>query len=170
MISDETVSPTAPTGAEATPPSNGDADATRSLRLEDQLCFAAYSVAQAFNRVYKPQLDRLGLTYPQYLALLVLWDRDDRTVKQIGDQLNLDSGTLTPLLKRLEAAGIVRRTRDVHDERQVRISLTDKGRSLKEPAADTRSGVACATGMSIEQIEALRRHLIELRDTLNHVL
>src|ERR687889_1399847 len=95
-----------------------------TLKLDSQLCFAAYSVSQAFNRVYKPGLDRVGLTYPQYLVLLVLWEQDDQTVKQIGEQLHLDSGTLTPLLKRLEAAGVVRRSRDPNDERHVRITLT----------------------------------------------
>src|ERR687894_2796457 len=94
-----------------------------TLKLDRQLCFAAYSVSQAFNRVYKPGLDRIGLTYPLYLVLLVLWEQDDQTVNQIGKQLHLDSGTLTPLLKRLEAAGIVRRQRDTQDEWQGRISL-----------------------------------------------
>ena len=141
-----------------------------TLKLDRQLCFAAYSVSQAFNRVYKPGLDRVGLTYPQYLVLLVLWEQDDQTVKQIGDQLHLDSGTLTPMLKRLEAAGIVRRQRDMQDERQVRISLTAKGSGLKEQAADVRRGVACATGLPTREIQALRDELIRLRASLDSFL
>src|ERR687889_452748 len=117
-----------------------------SLTLDRQLCFAAYSVSQAFNRVYKPGLDRIGLTYPQYLVLLVLWEQDGQMMKHIGDRLHLDSGTLTPLLKRLEVAGIVRRQRDSQDERQVRISLTPKGHSLKEQAVKARENVVCASG------------------------
>ena len=141
-----------------------------TLRLDRQLCFAAYSVSQAFNRVYKPGLERIGLTYPQYLVLLVLWEQDDQTVNQIGKQLHLDSGTLTPLLKRLEAAGIVRRQRDIQDERQVRISLTAKGSGLREQAAEARRGVACATGLPAGEIQALRDELIRLRDSLNSFL
>ena len=141
-----------------------------TLKLDRQLCFAAYSVSQAFNRVYKPGLDRIGLTYPQYLVLLVLWEQDGQTVNQIGKQLHLDSGTLTPMLKRLEAAGIVRRQRDTQDERQVRISLTAKGSGLKEQAAEARRGVACATGLPTGEIQALRDELMRLRDSLNGFL
>ena len=141
-----------------------------TLKLDRQLCFAAYSVSQAFNRVYKPGLDRIGLTYPQYLVLLVLWEQDGQTVNQIGKQLHLDSGTLTPMLKRLEAAGIVRRQRDTQDERQVRISLTAKGSGLKEQAAEARRGVACATGLPAGEIQALRDELMRLRDSLNGFL
>src|ERR1700759_5472942 len=91
------------------------------LRLDNQICFAVYSASHAFNRVYKPLLDRLGLTYPQYLVMLVLWERDGVAVKEIGERLHLDSGTLTPLLKRLEQAGLIKRTRSTEDERQVLI-------------------------------------------------
>src|SRR5919109_699931 len=92
--------------------------ADQPLRLDNQICFAIYSTAHAFNRVYKPLLDRLGLTYPQYLVMLVLWEKDGVTVKEIGDRLFLDSGTLTPLLKRLEAAQLIKRSRSRQDERQ----------------------------------------------------
>ena len=102
------------------------------LLLGNQLCFAVYSTAHAFNRVYKPLLDRLGLTYPQYLVMLVLWERDGVPVKDIGERLFLDSGTLTPLLKRLEAAGLIKRTRSTEDERQVLIALTSQGQALRE--------------------------------------
>src|SRR5258708_16859804 len=94
------------------------------LQLDNQIWLGIYSTAQAFNRVYKPLLDRLGLTYPQYLVMLVLWERDDVPVKDIGERLFLDSGTLTPLLKRLESAGLIKRTRSTEDERQVLIALT----------------------------------------------
>src|SRR3569832_2323767 len=99
------------------------------LRLDNQICFAVYSATHAFNRVYKPLLDRLGLTYPQYLVLLVLWERDGIAVKEIGERLHLDSGTLTPLLKRLEQAGLIKRTRSSEDERQVLIDLTAQGQA-----------------------------------------
>ena len=137
------------------------------LRLDRQLCFATYTVSQAFTRVYKPQLDQLGLTYPQYLVMLVLWEQDGVTVKQIGERLDLDSGTLTPLLKRLETSGFLRRTRDPQDERQVRITLTAAGRDVKARAAAARRAVGCATGRTPEQIQALRDELMRLRDALN---
>src|SRR4030081_1934522 len=99
------------------------------LQLDNQICFAVYSTAHAFNRVYKPLLDRLGLTYPQYLVMLVLWERDDVPLKDIGERLVLDSGALTPLLERLEASGLIKRPRSTEDERQVKIALTAKGRA-----------------------------------------
>src|SRR3979490_2867857 len=102
------------------------------LLLGNQIGFAVYSTAHAFNRVYKPLLDRLGLTYPQYLVMLVLWERDDVPLKDIGERLFLDSGTLTPLLKRMETADLIKRTRSTADERQVLIALTPKGQALKE--------------------------------------
>jgi len=145
-------------------------DATQigeDLKLSRQLCFAAYSVAHAFNRVYKPELERLGLTYPQFLVLLVLWEQDGVSVKEIGQRLYLDSGTLTPLLKRLEAAGLVRRARDPQDERLVRISLTERGRALKVQAAAARREAACATALSREQISALKDELMSLRESLD---
>jgi DNA-binding MarR family transcriptional regulator len=135
--------------------------------LSDQLCFVTYSAAQAFNRVYKPLLDPLGLTYPQYLVLLVLWERDNITVKEIGQRLFLDSGTLTPLLKRLQAAGIVERTRDVEDERQVRITLTRKGRDLQEPVKKAWDQVVCAVGLPAEEFDVLKAQITRLRDTLH---
>ncbi len=140
-------------------------DAT--LRLSDQLCFVTYSAAQAFNRVYKPLLDPLGLTYPQYLVLLVLWEADNVTVKEIGQRLFLDSGTLTPLLKRLQAAGIVERTRDVQDERQVRITLTQKGRDLQAPVRKAWDQVVCAVGLAPEEFDVLKAQITRLRDTLH---
>jgi len=137
------------------------------LELSSQLCFATYATAHAFNRVYKPLLDTLGLTYPQYLVLLVLWRGDNVTVKEIGQHLYLDSGTLTPLLKRLEGAGIVRRTRDTHDERQVRVSLTQQGHDLKAPALKVWNEVVCATGLETEKFRTLLDQLNALRESLN---
>ncbi|MBF9194865.1 MarR family winged helix-turn-helix transcriptional regulator [Microvirga terrestris] len=137
------------------------------LELSSQLCFATYATAHAFNRVYKPLLDPLGLTYPQYLVLLVLWQGDNVTVKEIGQHLHLDSGTLTPLLKRLESAGIVRRTRDPHDERQVRVSLTKQGHDLKAPALKVWNEVVCATGLDAEKFKVLMDQLNALRESLN---
>jgi DNA-binding MarR family transcriptional regulator len=137
------------------------------LELSSQLCFATYATAHAFNRVYKPLLDPLGLTYPQYLVLLVLWKQDNVTVKEIGQHLHLDSGTLTPLLKRLEGAGIVRRTRDTYDERQVRVSLTQQGHDLKAPALKVWNEVVCATGLDTENFRVLLDQLNGLRESLN---
>lgn len=132
-----------------------------------QLCFAVYSAAHAFNRAYKPVLDALGLTYPQYLVMLVLWQGDQRTVKAIGAELGLDSGTLSPLLKRLEAAGIVSRTRDRDDERQVIVSLTERGTSMKQEAFRIFSVIGNAIGCSAQQAEALRTALQDLAARLD---
>ena len=121
--------------------------ADQLLRLDNQICFAVYSAAHAFNRVYKPLLDRLGLTYPQYLVMLSLWERDGVPVKDIGERLFLDSGTLTPLLKRLEAAGLVKRTRTTEDERQVLIALTPQGQALKEKARNGAAGDSRSVGL-----------------------
>ncbi len=141
-----------------------------TLLLDEQLCFAAYSLAQAFGRVYRPGLDRLGLTYPQYLVMLVLWEEDGPSVGQIGQKLHLDSGTLTPLLKRLEAAGFVTRQRGTDDERLVRVRLTPAGRALKAGAAEVRLGVGCATGLTGAGIQTLKDDLIRLRDNLDAAL
>src|ERR1700747_287243 len=137
------------------------------LLLGNQLCFAIYSTAHAFNRVYKPLLDRLGLTYPQYLVMLVLWERDGVAVKEIGERLFLDSGTLTPLLKRLEAAHLIRRTRSSEDERQVLIALTAQGQTLREKARTVPAAILSASGCSIAELSNLRKSLVALRDQLN---
>ena len=112
------------------------------LALDHQLCFALYAAANRVIRLYRDQLEPLGLTYPQYLTLLVLWERDDRLVGEVGEALSLDSGTLTPLLKRLETAGLVIRTRDAADERRVRITLTKQGRALRAEAVDIPTRIA----------------------------
>jgi DNA-binding MarR family transcriptional regulator len=137
------------------------------LRLDNQICFAIYSTAHAFNRVYKPLLDRLGLTYPQYLVMLVLWERDDVPVKDIGERLFLDSGTLTPLLKRLEAVDLIKRTRSTEDERQVLIALTSKGQALREKARTVPQAILATSACSITELSALKNELVVLRDRLN---
>lgn len=140
------------------------------LLLGNQLCFAVYSTAHAFNRAYKPLLDRLGLTYPQYLVMLVLWERDGVPVRDIGERLMLDSGTLTPLLKRLEAAELVRRTRSTEDERQMLIALTPKGQALKEKARAVPQAILAASNCSVAELLAMKNELVALRDRLNVAL
>ena len=139
------------------------------LLLGNQLCFAIYSTAHAFNRVYKPLLDRLGLTYPQYLVMLVLWERDGVPVKDIGERLFLDSGTLTPLLKRLEAAQFIKRTRSTADERVVLIALTPQGQALREKARTVPQSIFAASACSVAELSAMKNDLIALRDRLNAV-
>ena len=136
------------------------------LQLDNQLCFAVYAAAHAFNATYKPLLEPLGLTYPQYLVMLVLWQADGVTVSEIGARLGLDSGTLTPLLKRLEAAGLLSRLRDAADERQVRITLTAAGRALKQKAKGIPQQLLCASGMSLGEAVALRGKLEALAGNL----
>ena len=140
------------------------------LLLGNQLCFAVYSTAHAFNRAYKPLLDQLGLTYPQYLVMLVLWERDGIPVRDIGERLMLDSGTLTPLLKRLEAAELVRRTRSTEDERQMLIALTPKGQALKEKARAVPQAILAASNCSVAELLAMKNELVALRDRLNVAL
>jgi DNA-binding MarR family transcriptional regulator len=136
------------------------------LRLEDNLCFAVYAANHAFTAAYKPLLEPLGLTYPQYLVLLILWEREGLSVKEIGARLHLDSGTLTPLLKRMEAAGLLTRARDAEDERQLRIHLTGKGRDLRTRAAEVRQSLACMLAEAEEALAALRTRLASLTETL----
>jgi len=138
-----------------------------SLLLDDQLCFALYSTGLALNKVYRKLLGKLGLTYPQYLAMMVLWERDGLTVSEIGERLFLDSATLTPLLKRLEAAGLLTRTRAASDERQVVIELSKSGRALKAKAQAVPAGVSCAVeDCSLEQLTVLKAQLESLRASL----
>lgn len=134
--------------------------------LDNQLCFALYSTGLAMNKVYRKLLRKLDLTYPQYLVLLVLWERDAVTVSDIGARLFLDSATLTPLLKRLEAAGFVTRSRSAADERQVVVELTDSGRAMAREAAAIQAQVICATGCSVEELVGLKGQLEGLRQKL----
>jgi len=140
--------------------------AARPPAPEDFLCFALYSANHAFHRVYKPLLDRLGLTYPQYLVMVALWAEDDRTVGQLGQQLFLESSTLTPLLKRLEALGHLTRSRDPRDERQVRLRLTAQGRTLQPDAGGIPACILDASGLDAPAAEQLRRDIARLREAL----
>jgi MarR family transcriptional regulator, organic hydroperoxide resistance regulator len=135
-------------------------------RLERQLCFAVYATAHAFTRAYKPLLDRIGLTYPQYLVMLVLWEKGCLPVKTIGEQLDLDSGTLSPLLKRLEQAGLITRIRDAKDERQVIVSLTEKGDGMRSEVDEILVSIGAAVGCSVEEMGGLRDRLHQLRANL----
>ncbi|WP_096696725.1 MarR family winged helix-turn-helix transcriptional regulator [Polaromonas sp. AER18D-145] len=136
------------------------------LLLDNQLCFALYSTSLAMTKLYKPLLDELGLTYPQYLAMLVLWEKDGLTVSELGERLFLDSGTLTPLLKRLEVSGLVSRLRDAADERRVHITLTAAGRKLKSRAASIPGCILSATQCAIPELVALTQQVQALRQRL----
>jgi DNA-binding MarR family transcriptional regulator len=134
------------------------------LKLDNQLCFAVYSASLAMTRLYKPLLEKLSLTYPQYLVMLALWETDGPTVSQLGERLSLDSGTLTPLLKRLETNGLVARLRDVADERRVHITLTPAGRKLKTRAVDVPACLLAASQCSLDELAGLTQQLQTLRD------
>ncbi|MBC5785131.1 MarR family transcriptional regulator [Ramlibacter sp. USB13] len=140
--------------------------ADEALLLDNQVCFALYSASLAMTKLYKPLLDELGLTYPQYLVMLVLWEGDGLMVSELGQRLSLDSGTLTPLLKRLEAAGLVSRMRAVEDERRVHIHLTAAGRRLKQRAARVPGCVLAASQCSLPELLQLTRDLRTLRERL----
>ena len=137
-----------------------------ALLLDNQLCFALYSTSLAMTRIYKPLLDELGLTYPQYLAMLTLWERDGLMVSELGERLHLDSGTLTPLLKRLESGGLISRIRDVADERRVHVRLTAAGRRLKARAAKIPGCILSAAQCSIPEIVSLTQQVQALRQRL----
>ncbi|WAJ29103.1 MarR family winged helix-turn-helix transcriptional regulator [Antarcticirhabdus aurantiaca] len=134
--------------------------------LDALLCFAVYEAGHAFNRIYKPHLDAIGLTYPQYLVMTLLWQRDDRTVGELGAALSLESSTLTPLLKRLEAAGHLERRRDAADERQVRIRLTETGRSLAQAGQAIPRCIAQQAGLRADEAERLRAAVAALASRL----
>jgi len=136
------------------------------LQLDNQLCFALYSTSLAMTKLYKPLLEELGVTYPQYLAMLVLWEQDGLTVSELGERLYLDSGTLTPLLKRMETAGLVSRIRAVQDERRVHITLTAEGRKLKAKAAKIPGCILSATQCSIPELVSLTQQVQSFRKRL----
>ncbi|KQR63049.1 MarR family winged helix-turn-helix transcriptional regulator [Acidovorax sp. Leaf160] len=149
----------------STHPSAGLA-ADELLRLDNQVCFALYSASLAMTKLYAPLLAALGLTYPQYVVMLTLWERDGVTVSELGERLFLDSGTLTPLLKRLEASGHVSRLRDVQDERRVRITLTPQGRALRQQAEPIPQCVLESAQCTVPELTAITRQLTTLRDRL----
>ena len=130
-----------------------------SAVLEDQLCFALYAASRAMTARYRPLLDAVGLTYPQYLVMMLLWEEDNQTVGQLGARLSLDSGTLSPLLKRLTTAGLVTRHRRVEDERSVAIALTDAGRALQEKAGTISEEIICALDLDREEFADLKAKL-----------
>ena len=146
---------------------SADSRADAWLALDKQLCFALYSASLAMTKVYKPLLAPLGLTYPQYLVMLALWEDDAQSVSTLGDKLALDSGTLTPLLKRLETQGQLSRVRDAQDERRVIVRLTDAGRKLKIAARSVPPRIARSTGCELGQIVELTRQLTSVRDALS---
>lgn len=143
---------------------------TDALRLDHQLCFALYSASLAMTKLYKPLLEPLGLTYPQYLAMLALWENDGLTVSELGERLFLDSGTVTPLLKRLESADLVLRQRDAQDERRVLVWLTDAGRALRRKAASVPGCVLDASQCQVGEVLALTRQVQTLRDRLHQAI
>nr|WP_225096153.1 MarR family transcriptional regulator [Streptomyces sp. CoH27] len=137
------------------------------LRLDRQICFSLHAASRAFNGVYRVVLKDLGLTYPQYLVMLVLWEQGDLPVKKLGEHLRLDSGTLSPLVKRLEAAGLVHRERSAQDERSVQVRLTEEGAALRERAREVPRRIVDATGFDPAEIAALRDRLDQLTATLD---
>ncbi|MFD1696879.1 MarR family winged helix-turn-helix transcriptional regulator [Roseibium aestuarii] len=139
---------------------------SRSVALDQFLCFSLYSANHAMTRVYRPLLQSLGLTYPQYLAMVVLWEKNDQLVGDIGARLHLESNTMTPLLKRLESLGLVSRERSQKDERQVRVKLTRKGHALKQKTNDFASCILAASGISVDALIDLQQRISELRDNL----
>ena len=141
--------------------------AFRQQPLDRQLCFSIYGADLAINRAYKPLLDRLGLTYPQYLVLHVLWETDGLTISAIAERLALEPSTITPLVKRLEAAGFLGRLRNPQDERQVQVRLTDKGRDMREESACLGEALLKKTGLSVEELMQLNRQIQRLRDAVS---
>ncbi len=137
------------------------------LLLDNQLCYALYAAAHRMTKSYRPFLERLGLTYPQYLVLLVLWETDGVTVSEIGRRLRLDSGTLTPVLKRLELAGLLVRSRRRSDEREVEIVLTPRGADLRAEATGVREAVMCQLNLSEPEVQAMRADLNALIESLS---
>ena len=140
------------------------------LLLDNQACFALHSTSLMMTKVYKPLLQALGLTYPQYLAMLVLWEQDGLTVGEISQRLLTDPGSLTPLLKRLESEGLLKRTRSREDERVVLVQLTDKGRTLQDEAQRVPQCILQASGLSLERLQQLQADLLELRASLQKTL
>lgn len=138
-----------------------------ALLLDNQLCFALYSTSLMMTKVYKPLLQALGLTYPQYLAMMVLWEQDGLTVGEVSTRLLTDPGSLTPLLKRLEGEGLITRTRSKEDERVVLLRLTDQGRKLQQRAREIPGCILSASGLNLEKLRALQSELIKLRGSLH---
>ena len=141
--------------------------AYENLKLDNQLCFALYAATHSLTRAYRSALERSGITYSQYLVMLVLWENNNISVGKIAQRLELDSGTLTPMLKRLETAGLIKRVRNIDDERIVEISLTEAGNLLQHEISKVQQGVACKTGLGIEEFKQLTDALHRLVDTMS---
>ena len=141
--------------------------AYENLKLDNQLCFALYAATHSLTRAYRSALERSGITYTQYLVMLVLWENNNISVGKIAQRLELDSGTLTPMLKRLETAGLIKRVRNIDDERIVEISLTEIGNLLQHEIAQVQQGVACKTGLGTEEFKQLTDALHRLVDTMS---
>lgn len=140
------------------------------LKLDNQLCFALYACSREVTKLYKPFLDEIGLTYTQYITLLVLWEKDNITVKELGGKLHLDSGTLTPLLKKIENMGLVTRIRDKEDERNVYVKLTDDGIKMKDKAVEIPYKLFCSTGISAEEAVLLKDKIRGMLNTLENTI
>ena len=138
-----------------------------NLRLESQLCFALYAATNAIVRVYRGKLKEVGITYPQYLVMLALWEEDGIPIKAIADRLQLDSATITPLVQRLEESALITKKRNPADDRVVNVYLSDKGKQIQSRVAELQNSVACQTGLSDTKFEELRSSLHKLADTLN---
>ena len=138
-----------------------------NLKLDNQLCFALYSATHALTRAYRNALESTGITYTQYLVMLALWENNQLTVKSVADRLDLDSASLTPILKRLEVAGFLARQRNKADERVVEITLTDKGHALQDEVANIQKRVACQTGLPHDEFELLKNSLHKLVETMH---
>ena len=143
-----------------------DKEIAEQLRLDHLICFAAYSASHAFSRFYRPTLDRLGLTYPQFVVMMVLWEKQKTTMKALSDEVQLESNTLTPLLKKLEAAGLVRRTRNAEDERVLDVEVTEKGMALKVDAKVMALELAKASGETLEGVLDLQQRLVKMRRSI----
>ncbi len=137
------------------------------LKLDNQLCFALYACSRSLTRLYRPLLNKLGITYPQYLVLMVLWENKQQSVKELGERLLLDSGTLTPLLKRMESSGLVERSRSKKDERKVFVKITKKGEALKEQAFTIPEQMFCQSGLTVEEFIRVKG---DLEDLLKKIL
>jgi DNA-binding MarR family transcriptional regulator len=148
------------------PAANPTFDAKSALLLDQQICFALYSTSLAMTKIYRKVLPELGLTYPQYLVMMVLWEKDELTVSEIGERLFLDSATLTPLLKRIEAAELITRVRAAQDERQVIVTLTSAGRKLKKQAQNIPPSILCATQCEPAELMEIKEGLTKLRNNL----
>jgi MarR family transcriptional regulator, organic hydroperoxide resistance regulator len=142
-------------------------DTNEFLKLENQLCFSIYATSRSITKIYRPFLDELDITYPQYLVMLVLWEKGSITLKELGRKLYLDSGTLTPLLKRLEHMGLVKRERLTEDERILSVSLTEKGINLKHDAIKIPSCILNTLNMDLESLVAIKKSLDELLHNIN---